>query len=82
MDPLSASRHTRLAGMLDLKIETAARRQGWAKFLVSDSLRHLASQGITAVQAQTTPDRAEAAELFQRLGFQQIGTGVILRKDL
>ena len=80
MDPLSASRHARIAGMVDLRIETAARRQGWAKYLLSESLRHLASQGVTAVQAQTTPDQLEAAELLVRLGFQEVGRGVVLRK--
>jgi ribosomal protein S18 acetylase RimI-like enzyme len=82
MDPLSAGRHARLAGMLDLSIETAARRQGWGKYLLSESLRHLASQGITAVQAQTTPDQPEAAELLRKLGFQEIATGMILKKTL
>lgn len=80
MDPLSASRHARLAGMLDLRIETAARRQGWGKYLLSESLRHLASQGITAVQAQTTADQPEATELLRKLGFQEIATGIILKK--
>jgi hypothetical protein len=81
MDPLSASRHARIAGMVDLRIETAARRQGWAKYLLSESLRHLAGQGITAVQAQTTPDQLEAAELLLKMGFQEVGKGVVLRKS-
>ena len=80
MDPLSASRHARIAGMVDLRIETAARRQGWAKYLLSESLRHLAGQGVTAVQAQTTPDQQEAAELLLKMGFQEVGRGVVLKK--
>jgi GNAT superfamily N-acetyltransferase len=81
MDPLSASRHARMMGMVDLRIETAARRQGWAKYLLSESLRHLAGQGVAAVQAQVMPDEQEAAELLVRLGFQQVGAGVVLKKE-
>ena len=80
MEPLSASRHRRISGMLDLQVDSATRRGGWATYLLGESLRQLMTQGIDVVQAQTTEENSAASDLFLKLGFQLIARNAVLLK--
>lgn len=81
VEPLSTRWGVATAGMLDLHVDHAHRRQGLAKFLLAESFARLRSRGIALVEAQTMQQNAAALSLYSRLGFSQVDEGVVYRKD-
>lgn len=80
MEPISSSWGLHSMGMFDLHIDPSYRRQGLATFLIGESLRQLASQGITMVEIQTRIDDAPTMALCHSLGFSEVDEGIWLEK--
>lgn len=75
MEPLANSLGVVAMGMYNLRVDDEARRAGLATFLVGESLRHLATQSIGMVEAQTESINAATCRLLEKLGFEKAGTG-------
>lgn len=72
----------RSAGLLDLCVDPAQRRQGLGTFLVHETMRSLAALGVTSVQTQTTRDAAAALGMLQKCDFHEISRGTVYRKPV
>jgi GNAT superfamily N-acetyltransferase len=81
IEPLASSWGVHAVGVLDLEVSAAHRRRGLATFLLGESLRQLQSHGVTLVEAQTMERNTAAFNLYQKLGFQQVDAGTVLRKS-
>ncbi|MBW3599289.1 MAG: GNAT family N-acetyltransferase [Planctomycetes bacterium] len=81
IEPLASSWGVHAVGVLDLEVAAEHRRRGLATFLMGESLRQLQSHGATLVEAQTMERNAPAVGLYQKLGFEQVDAGVVLRKS-
>jgi len=64
------------AGVLDLFVDEAHRRQGMATFLLSESLKQLMQQGIGSVQVHVSDDSPAGMALCRKLGLEPSGTAV------
>lgn len=70
------------AGLLDAAVLPSQRQQGLGTFLLCESIRTLASQGIATLECQASRSNAAAIKLFEKLGFQQVAQGMTFRKEL
>jgi ribosomal protein S18 acetylase RimI-like enzyme len=66
-------------GIVDLEVAPEVRRQGLAKFLLSQVLRHLHEQFFSLVEVHAREDNAPAAGLLRGLGFGAVDTGRLFR---
>ena len=82
MQPTINSTPGRVAGLLDLDVAAAHRRSGLASFLLVESFRQLARQGITAVEAQAHRANPASVAVCRKLGMEEIAQGIVFRKDL
>ena len=57
------------------------RRQGFGKFLMSEVMREAAEQGYGMVEVQTMQHNVAALAMYDKLGFHQVDSGAILRKE-
>jgi len=80
IEPLASSWGVHAVGLTDLEVCESQRRQGVATFLLSEAFRHFQTQGMTMVEAQTMEHNTAALALYQKLGFETIDSGVVLRK--
>jgi len=80
MDASGGDAFVRQAGLIDLEVDSASRRQGMATFLLSEAFTGFVRQGITLVQVQTMAHNTAALGLYRKLGFQQIDQGSVFRK--
>jgi ribosomal protein S18 acetylase RimI-like enzyme len=67
-------------GVTDIVVPEEMRRQGLAKFLLSQILRYLHDQFFSVLEIQVRADNAAALALLHGLGFQQVDTGHIYRR--
>lgn len=82
MEPIATSWGVLAMGMYNLKVDDEARRAGLATFLVGESLRHLASQSVGIVEAQTVATNTATCGLLEKLGFERVTEGRQVRLDL
>src|SRR5262249_26503022 len=68
-------------GILDLWVREDVRRQGLARFLLSQLLRQLQEQFFTLAEIQTPEDSGAALQLCQGLGFVQVDVGRSYRRE-
>jgi len=78
----SPARSGRTAGLVDLFVDPEWRRQGLATHLICESFRILAGQGTTLAEAQALQTDLPMVGLYQKLGFEQYGEGIVFRKPL
>jgi ribosomal protein S18 acetylase RimI-like enzyme len=81
IEPLSTRWNAATAGMFDLVVNDARRRQGLATFLLVEAFERLRSRGIVFVEAQTMQNNEPAIALYKKLGFTKVDEGVVYRKD-
>lgn len=67
-------------GIMDLQVRADLRRQGFAKFLLAQLLKHLQEQYFGIVEIQTMEANQAAVNLYRAMGFEQVDTGRIYRK--
>jgi ribosomal protein S18 acetylase RimI-like enzyme len=75
METYSQRWHEAAVGIVQIEVQPAVRRQGLAKFLLDQLLRHLQDQCFLRTEVNTSPDDEAASNLFKGLGFQQIDVG-------
>jgi ribosomal protein S18 acetylase RimI-like enzyme len=75
MDTFSQQWGRYAVGVLDLEVAPPLRRQGLAKFLFSQVLRHLHEQVLHLIEVQAAEDNAAALGLLRGLGFTQVDVG-------
>ncbi len=82
LQPLGSFIHSNCRGLYDLSVNEEDKRQGLASFLVCESMKRLASQGVTLVEAQTEVSNEASLRLFEKLEFSLVTQGLQLRKSL
>jgi ribosomal protein S18 acetylase RimI-like enzyme len=81
MEPYSQRWNEHPVGLLHVRIEEPFRRQGVARLLLGNVLRFYHDQYFTLVEAQVPAGDAAALGLFRGLGFKQIDTGHVYRRQ-
>jgi ribosomal protein S18 acetylase RimI-like enzyme len=71
----------RASGLIDVHVDLAALRKGFATFLIAEALKELHQQGVGLVEAQTMQRNTAAIGLYQKLGFTQTDQGAVYRKE-
>jgi ribosomal protein S18 acetylase RimI-like enzyme len=69
-------------GLVELEVRPDLRRQGVAKFLLAQTFRYLQDQYFSLVEAQVDEGDEPSANLFRSVGFAQVDTGHIYRREL
>lgn len=82
VEPLARNWGVRAMGLFDLSIDATTRQSGLGTFLAGESLRCMQQQGINLVEAQVADDNLAATSLFEKMGFEAIDTGIVLRKKI
>ncbi len=82
LQPIGSYIHSNCRGLYDLSINEEDMRQGLASFLVCESMKRLAAQGVTLVEAQTEVTNEASLRLFEKLEFTLVTQGLQLRKIL
>jgi ribosomal protein S18 acetylase RimI-like enzyme len=80
IQPLSATWGVNAAGLIDLEVAPAERRQGVATYLLGEAFRHLSAQGLALVEVQVREGNESGLGLFEKLGFEQVDRAVSFRK--
>lgn len=75
METFGAAWNQHAVGLTDLHVVPEARRQGLAKFLLTQLLRHLHEHFFNLVEAQVPRDNAAMLTLLQSMDFQQVDVG-------
>jgi ribosomal protein S18 acetylase RimI-like enzyme len=81
MDTFSHTWGARIAGLLDVWVDEGHRRQGIGVSLVGEVLQQAAEQGFSLIEVQTMQHNTAARAMYQKLGFQQVDSGAVFRKE-
>jgi ribosomal protein S18 acetylase RimI-like enzyme len=68
-------------GLTELAVRPELRRQGLAKFLLTQILRYLQDQFFGIVEVQTSDKNEPAIQLLRSLGFEQVDIGRSFRRS-
>jgi GNAT superfamily N-acetyltransferase len=79
---LGATGARRMAGLMDIHVNPANRRQGMGTCLLGEVFRWLAEQGFTEIEAQAREDNTAWVGLARKLGVQLVETATIFRKEV
>lgn len=81
LEPTGAGGPTGAAGLIELEVDPAQRRQGVATFLLGEVFHQLARQGVALLEVQTMQQNAAALTFYQKLGFTPVDQGIVFRKE-
>jgi GNAT superfamily N-acetyltransferase len=81
MGPFSTSWGVQAIGLVELFVLEPLRRQGHGTFLVSEALRHFQTHGVMVAEVQTMQRNTTALAFYQSLGFVQVDSGAVYRKN-
>jgi ribosomal protein S18 acetylase RimI-like enzyme len=81
IEPLSTTWGFHAAGLVNLKVASAQRRQGLATFLLGEAFAQLHAQSMAVVEAQVEAEDKPTRDLLGKLGFVEVDQSVVLRKD-
>jgi ribosomal protein S18 acetylase RimI-like enzyme len=81
MDAFSHTWGVRTAGLIDVWVADTLRRQGLAISLLGEVLRQAADQGFGLIEVQTMQSNSAALAMYKKLGFKQVDSGVVFRKE-
>lgn len=81
MEVMPALLQPRTVGLMEVRVDEAFRRRGLSVFLLSEAFRQFMREGTTTVEIQAMQHNIAALNLYQKLGFKQIGHGSVLRKE-
>jgi ribosomal protein S18 acetylase RimI-like enzyme len=68
-------------GIIDIEVREDLRRQGLAKYLLTQMLRYLQEQFFGVAEVQAMQDNTAAIKLYQGLGFEQVDVGHLYKKS-
>jgi ribosomal protein S18 acetylase RimI-like enzyme len=80
MDGFSQRWNEAALGLVDVEIREDLRRQGLAKYLLSQALRYLRDQYFTIAELQVREGNEAGRKMCASLGFRQVDTGRLYRK--
>jgi ribosomal protein S18 acetylase RimI-like enzyme len=66
----------------DVQVRSDLRRQGLAKFLLTQVVRGLQEQYFGIMEVQTPDDNPSGLALFQALGFEPVDQGRVFRREV
>ena len=72
----------RVNGLLELDVAPSHRRQGLATFLLAESFRQRARQGVSIVEAQASRQNGPGVALCRKLGMEEVEQGIVFRKEV
>lgn len=81
MESFAAARGVRTYGLIDVEVEPSERHKGFATYLIGDALRQLHEQAVALVEVQTMQGNTAAMKMYRKLGFEQVDSGAVFRKD-
>ncbi len=81
MEAFSCTWNQPAVGILDVQVRDELRRQGLAKFLLAQLLRYLQDQYFGLAEIQTLEQNLPAVNLIRSVGFDQVDTGRIYKKQ-
>lgn len=81
MQPIGMGSSALCRGLYDLSVNPEDQRQGLASFLVCESLKRLATQGVSVVEAQADVTDEASIKLFEKLQFSPVTHGIAMQKD-
>lgn len=70
----------RTAGLVELWVDPAQRRQGLGTFLVHETMRSLAALGVSQLETQATSEATAALHMLEKADFHQVSSGTVYRK--
>lgn len=82
MDGYSLRWNLPAVGLLELLVRAELRRQGLAKYLLTQVVRSLQEQYFGILEVQTPEQNQAAVALFRQLDFEQVDVGRAYRRDL
>lgn len=82
MEANCRSARARVSGLLDVDVAPSHRRRGLATFLLAESFRQLARQGVAIVEAQASQQNAPGVALCRKFGMEQVEQGIVFRKEI
>ncbi|HEY2827828.1 MAG TPA: GNAT family N-acetyltransferase [Pirellulales bacterium] len=81
METFSHTWGARTAGLIDVLVSEPHRRQGMGVSLIGEILRQASEQGFGLIEVQTMAHNSAARAMYQKLGFEQIDSGAVFRKE-
>jgi ribosomal protein S18 acetylase RimI-like enzyme len=81
METFSPRWNEHAVGLLEMEVLPELRRQGLAKFLLTQTLRHLNEQFYTLAEVQVPEGDGPTLSLLGGLGFTQVDQGVQYRRE-
>lgn len=73
--------HERAVGISSLYVDNIERRKGYGQALVLDISRRLRDEMITRLDAHVPEANTAVAELIRSIGFEQVDTGIVYRRE-
>ncbi len=80
IEPLGRNWGAASAGLCGLEVPAELQRSGLATFLNVEAIKFLKTSGMGLVEAQTMQQNTAALGLYEKLGFQRVDQGIVLRK--
>ncbi len=80
METFSMGWNEHAVGFVDVEVVLDCRRQGLAKFLLTQLLKHLQDQFFSMAEMQVPEENTPALQLARGLGFQIVDVGRLFRK--
>jgi ribosomal protein S18 acetylase RimI-like enzyme len=80
MQPLASAWGVSAAGVLHVGIEGQRRRQGLARYLLSEAMHDLAEEGVSLMETHVALSNSAAFALFESLGFETAEWGTVFRR--
>jgi len=74
--------NTPSAGVMDIQVRSDLRQQGVGKYLFAQLLRYLQDQYFGIAEVQVRDDCEAAIRMFRSLGFAEVDTGYLYRKEI
>jgi ribosomal protein S18 acetylase RimI-like enzyme len=68
-------------GIADLVVPAARQRQGLARFLLGETIRHLHGKGVAMAEVHVPADNAPGQSTFRSLGFEEVDQAVQFIKE-
>jgi ribosomal protein S18 acetylase RimI-like enzyme len=81
MEGYSRSWNESALGLVELGVRPDLRRQGLARFLLTQMFRYLQDQYFSLVEVQVPENQEAVLSLYRALNFQQVDTGHVYRRD-
>jgi GNAT superfamily N-acetyltransferase len=82
MESPAGTAHDRSAGLIDVEVHPARRREGLGTFLLSEAFRQFGRQGLISIEAQASHGNAAYLALLSKLQMEAVGEGIVFRKDV